>query len=119
VATVNAKLGHIVTLTPSLSSSTATGEIDALIDEARTRIRSRTDSKLNFILSSCVSGAPEEILHDGKKEAHPTEMQVQLGHTDIRTTLDPDYRPGVARMVNQVTNCILGLGQEVEPGSVQ
>jgi hypothetical protein len=49
---------------------------------------------LNFILSSCVSGAPEEILHDGKKEAHPTEMQVQLGHTDIRTTLDPDYRPG-------------------------
>jgi integrase len=24
----------------------------------------------------------------GKKEAHPTEMQAQLGHSDIRTTLD-------------------------------
>jgi hypothetical protein len=27
--------------------------------------------------------------------------------------------PEVARMVNQVTNRILGLGEEVEPGSVQ
>jgi len=24
----------------------------------------------------------------GKKEAHPTETQTQLGHSDIRTTLD-------------------------------
>jgi len=58
----------------------------------------------------------------GKKEAHPTEMQAQLGHSDIRTTLDIYTQitdPEVARMVNQVTNRILGLGEEVEPGSVQ
>jgi integrase len=39
----------------------------------------------------------------GKKEAHPTEMPAQLGHSDIRTTLDI-YRqitdPEVARMAN-------------------
>ena len=58
----------------------------------------------------------------GKKEAHPTEMQAQLGHSDIRTTLDIYTQitdPEVARMVNQVTNRILGLGEEVEPSSVQ
>src|SRR5271169_4025920 len=58
----------------------------------------------------------------GKKEAHPTEMQAQLGHSDIRTTLDIYTQitdPEVARMVNQVTNRILGLGDEVEPGSIQ
>ena len=58
----------------------------------------------------------------GKKEAHPTEMQAQLGHSDIRTTLDIYTQitdPEVARMVNEVTNRILGLGEEVEPGSVQ
>ena len=58
----------------------------------------------------------------GKKEAHPTEMQAQLGHSDIRTTLDIYTQitdPEVARMVNQVTNRILGLDEEVEPGSVQ
>jgi integrase len=58
----------------------------------------------------------------GKKEAHPTELQAQLGHSDIRTTLDIYTQitdPEVARMVNQVTNRILGLGEEVEPGSVQ
>ena len=58
----------------------------------------------------------------GKKEAHPTEMQAQLGHSDIRTTLDIYTQisdPEVARMVNQVTNRILGLGEEVEQGSVQ
>jgi len=58
----------------------------------------------------------------GKKEAHPTEMQAQLGHSDIRTTLHIYTQitdPEVARMVNQVTNRILGLGEEVEPGSVQ
>jgi hypothetical protein len=52
----------------------------------------------------------------GKKEAHPTEMQAQLGHSDIRTTLDIYTQitdPEVARMVNQVTNRILGLGEEV------
>jgi len=58
----------------------------------------------------------------GKKEAHPTEMQAQLGPSDIRTTLGIDTQitdPEVARMVNQVTNRILGLDGEVEPGSVQ
>ena len=49
-------------------------------------------------------------------------MQAQLGHSDIRTTLDIYTQisdPEVARMVNQVTNRILGLAEEVEPGSVQ
>ena len=58
----------------------------------------------------------------GKKEAHPTEMQAQLGHSDIRTTLDiytQTADPEIAKMVNQVTNRILGLDGEVEPGSVQ
>jgi hypothetical protein len=72
-------------------------------------------------ISSRVSVAPEELLH--AKEARPTEMQAQLGHSDIRTTLDIIYTqitdPDVARMVNQVTNRILGLDGEVEPGSVQ
>jgi hypothetical protein len=77
--------------------------------------------KTGNCISSYVSGAPEELLHC-KKEAHPTEMQAQLGHSDIRTTLDIYAQitdPEVARMVNQVTNRILGLGEEVEPGSVQ
>jgi len=58
----------------------------------------------------------------GKKEAHPTEMQAQLGHSDIRTTLDIYTQisdPEVARMVNQVTNRILGWGEEGESGSVR
>jgi tetratricopeptide (TPR) repeat protein len=38
VATVNAKLDYIATLTESVSSVSATSEIDTLIDEARTRI---------------------------------------------------------------------------------
>jgi integrase len=49
-------------------------------------------------------------------------MQAQLGHSDIRTTLDIYTQisdPEVARMVNQVTNRILGLGEEGEAGSVQ
>jgi integrase len=40
---------------------------------------------------------------DRKKEAHPTEMQARLGHSDIRTTLDIYTQitdPEVARMVN-------------------
>ena len=52
----------------------------------------------------------------GKKEAHPTEMQAQLGHSDIRTTLDIYTQitdPEVARMVNQVTNRIPGLGRSL------
>lgn len=58
----------------------------------------------------------------GKKEAHPTAMQAQLGHSDIRTTLDIYTQisdPEVARMVNQVTNRILGVDEEGESGSVQ
>jgi hypothetical protein len=58
----------------------------------------------------------------GKKEAHSTEMHVQLGHSDIRSSLDIYTQvrdPEVARMMKQVTNCILGLAEEVEPGSVQ
>jgi hypothetical protein len=49
-------------------------------------------------------------------------MQAKLGHSDIRTTLDIYMQiadPEVARMVNQVTNRILGLDGEAEPGSVQ
>jgi len=49
-------------------------------------------------------------------------MQAQLGHSDIRTTLDIYTQvsdPEVARMVNQVTNRILGLGEAGESGSVQ
>ncbi len=58
----------------------------------------------------------------GKKEAHPTEMQAQLGHSDIRTTLDIYTRtldPEVLTMANQVTNRILELGEDREPGSIQ
>ncbi len=50
----------------------------------------------------------------GKKEAHPTEMQAQLGHSDVRTTLNiytQTVGPEVIRMVNEVTNRILGLKQ--------
>ena len=57
-----------------------------------------------------------------RKKAHPTEMQAQLGHSDIRTTLDIYTQiadPEVARMVNEVTNRILGLAEEIEPSSVQ
>jgi len=68
-------------------------------------------------ISPNVSGAPQELLHAWQKEAHPTD-----GHSDIRTTLDIYAQisdPEVARMVNQVTNRILGLGEEGESGSVQ
>jgi hypothetical protein len=71
---------------------------------------------------------PRSFSMHGKEEAPPTEMQVQLGNNDIRAT--PGSTPGrsiprkiynqiadpdVARMVNQVTNRILGLAEEVEP----
>ena len=48
----------------------------------------------------------------GRKEAHPTEMQAQLGHSDIRTTLNiytQIVASDVAKMANDVTNRILGL----------
>lgn len=49
-------------------------------------------------------------------------MHIHLGHSDIRTTLDIYTQisdPEVARMVNQVTNRILGLGEKGESGAVQ
>ena len=58
----------------------------------------------------------------GKQEAHPTEMQAQLGHSDIRTTLDIYTRTldsEVLKMVNEVTNRILGLSKESSSGTVQ
>jgi integrase len=58
----------------------------------------------------------------GKQEAHPTEMQAQLGHSDIRTTLDIHTRtldPEVLKMANQVTNRILALGEDAETNSIQ
>jgi len=50
----------------------------------------------------------------GKREAHPTEMQAQLGHSDVRTTLklyNQTVGPEVVQMVNEVTNRILDLKQ--------
>ncbi len=58
----------------------------------------------------------------GKKEAHPTEMQAQLGHSDLRTTLDIYTRtlnPEVMKMANRVTNQLPELGEDAEPGSIQ
>jgi hypothetical protein len=47
--------------------------------------------------------------------------RVVEGASDIRTTLDIYTHitdPEAARMVNRVTNRVLGLGEEVVPGSV-
>jgi integrase len=58
----------------------------------------------------------------GKQEAHPTEMQAQLGHSDIRTTLNiytQTLGAEVLHMANEVTNRLLQLGKEAEPGSIQ
>jgi hypothetical protein len=58
----------------------------------------------------------------GKQEAHPTEMQAQLGHSDIRTTLNiytQTLDGEVLHMANEVTNRLLRLGKEAEPGSIQ
>ena len=54
----------------------------------------------------------------GKQRAHPTEMQAQLGHSDVRTTLDiytQTLSPEVIEMVDEVTTRILGPAS----GSVQ
>lgn len=51
----------------------------------------------------------------GKKQAHPTQAEAQLGHSDIRTTLEIYTQisdPEVVGTVNQVTNQISGLGEE-------
>jgi integrase len=58
----------------------------------------------------------------GKQEAHPTDMQAQLGHSDPRTTLNHYTRtlgPEVIQMVNDVTNRILAAGKQSGRGSVQ
>jgi len=58
----------------------------------------------------------------GKREAHPTEMQAQLGHSDIRTTLNiytQTLDAEVLHMANEVTNRLLQLRKEAEPGSIQ
>jgi hypothetical protein len=73
-------------------------------------------------ISSHVSGAPEELLHTWQEGSTPDRNAGPILHSDIRTTLDIYTQisdPEVARMVNQVTNRILGLDGEVEPGSVQ
>ena len=49
-------------------------------------------------------------------------MQVQLGHSDIRTTLNiytQTLDVEVLHMANEVTNRLLQLGKEAEPGSIQ
>lgn len=47
----------------------------------------------------------------GKQQAHPTQMQAQLGHSDVRTTLDV-YTQTLSRevinMVDDVANRLLG-----------
>ena len=46
----------------------------------------------------------------GKSDAHPTEMQAQLGHSDIRTTLTvytQVLEPEVLKMANQIANRLL------------
>lgn len=58
----------------------------------------------------------------GKQEAHPTQMQAQLGHSDIRTTLDiytQTLRPEVIAMVDEVTNRLLAHTQKPGSASVQ
>jgi hypothetical protein len=57
--------------------------------------RSRRDPEWHFTLRFKSSGGAS-LLH-GKKEAHPTEMQAQLGHSDDSNHpghLHPDYKPG-------------------------
>jgi predicted Zn-dependent protease len=49
VATVNSKLDYIATLTESVASTSATSEIDGLIDEARARITPR-DAQIAVLL---------------------------------------------------------------------
>jgi len=56
----------------------------------------------------------------GKSDGHPTEMQAQLGHSDIRTTLNvytQTLDPEVLEMANQVANRLLQATEK--PGSIQ
>jgi len=53
-----------------------------------------------------------------RKKHTPTEMQAHLGHSDTRTTLDPDYRPEIGKDGEPSHKPLLRVGEEVEPGSV-
>jgi integrase len=56
----------------------------------------------------------------GKQQAHPTDMQAQLGHSNIRTTLNiytQTLDAEVLHMANEVTNRLLQLGKE--SGAIQ
>jgi integrase len=78
--------------------------------------------ELGIAFHPTFQGLRRNLSTHGNKEARPTEMQAQLGYSNIRTTLDiytQITEPEVARMVNQVTNRILGLGENGGPGSVQ
>jgi integrase len=58
----------------------------------------------------------------GKQEAHPTEMQAQLGHSDVRTTLNiytQMLAPEVLKMANQVTNRLLRLEEDSDSRTIQ
>jgi integrase len=58
----------------------------------------------------------------GKTEADPTDMQAQLGHSDIRTTLNvytQTLNSEVLKMANQVTNRLLEIGKESDADSIQ
>src|SRR5260370_5665718 len=79
-------------------------------------------NRLGMAFHPTFQGFRRSFSTHGKKEEHPTEMQAQRGHSDIRASLDIYTQitdPEVARMVNQVTNRILRLGEEIEPCSVQ
>jgi integrase len=57
----------------------------------------------------------------GKEDAHPKNMQAQLGHSDIRTTLDIYTQildPEVLKMADQVTNRILGGSQKSDQTTI-
>lgn len=74
----------------------------------------------HFIPRSRVLG--EQLLRAGQERSPPDRDAAQLGHSDIGTTLDIYTQitdPEVARMVNRVTNRILGLGEKVDSGSIQ
>jgi transcription elongation GreA/GreB family factor len=63
VATVNSKLDYIAKLTESVTSSSATTEIDALIDEARTRI-TPSDAQIAVLLLNRIQRTKGDELSD-------------------------------------------------------
>jgi hypothetical protein len=74
-------------------------------------------------ISPYVSSPPEELLYYMARKKH---TRPRCRPNSDTATFEPPRgiytqitNPEVARMVNQVTNRILGLDGEVEPGSVQ